>query len=396
VITAVAEQERRVADRQKSKGLRGNAEWLLVAALIGLSVLAIYSISQPSEPFTSPFSVGAMASIAALVLGGLLGFLFGIPRYLQGSQEVTSDTTGGPSDQGIPYRDNTNLEEISDWLTKILIGVGLVEISQAGGSVGRLVTNIGEGMGGGPSSRIVAGATLIYFSTIGFLGGYLSTRMVLTSALARAAREAQEAYERIGTYNSDLRYEEEVTMSVAGEEDLARALELTEVVRERLRHFENLAMGMMADALCGTHTLKPRVSIGGESVDCVLEGIRSEWDYLFEVQYHIDRLDLDPILKAVQGLGKAVASASTAGREAIGLVLVVLGNWSQDEIDPIAERTRIHEMVQSLSGIRENVSAHVRITVFTEDRLERMIPQELRIRLLTYPHVVTPLARVTG
>jgi hypothetical protein len=386
-----------VVDRQKSMGLRGNAGWLLLATVLGMSVLLVYSIGQ-SEPFISPLSVGVMVGIAALVLGGLLGFLFGIPRYLQGSQQASSETStgGGYPNRVVPYRDNTNLEEISDWLTKILIGVGLIEISQAGGSAGRLVTYIGDGMGGAPSSRIVAGATLIYFSALGFLGGYLLTRMALTSALARAAREAQEAYERMGTQKSGIRQQAEVTTSVAGLEDVALLPVLSDVVLRRLGHFENLAMGMLADALCETHTLKPRVVIGGESVDCVLEGIQSEKDYLFEVKYYIDSLVLNQIHEAVQELGRAVATARTAQLEAVGLLLIVLGDRPDEATDHSTERTTIDQLARQLSEIGQDSSAHVRVAILTEDELERMRPQELRLRLLDYPDVVTSLERLAA
>ena len=155
-------------------------------------------------------------------------------------------------------------------------------------------------------------------------------------------------------------------------------------------------MGMMADALCGTHTLKSRVSIGGESVDCVLEGLPTEKDYLFEVKYYIDELDLDPVREAILGLGIAVANASTVGREAVGLMLIVVGNWSEDEIDPVDERERIRHVVQHASAMRQNVSADVRITVITEDGLKSMAPEELSLRLIANPHVVTRIARLTS
>ena len=137
-------------------------------------------------------------------------------------------------------------------------------------------------------------------------------------------------------------------------------------------------------------------SIGGELVDSVLEGVPSEIDYLFEVKYFIDELDLEPIREAIQALGRAVGNANSAGRQAVGLMLIVLGNRSEDEISATAERTRTHQVVRHLSVIGQDVSADVRITVLTEDRLERMTPQELRFRLLASPHVATELTRLTS
>jgi hypothetical protein len=56
---------------------------------------------------------------AAGFTGGLLGFIFGVPKTLA----VGSRTAGGgPANTS---RTNTNLEQISDWLTQILVGAGL-------------------------------------------------------------------------------------------------------------------------------------------------------------------------------------------------------------------------------------------------------------------------------
>ena len=92
--------------------------------------------AQPS--FTSTlliWSVSLAVAIASTMVGALLGFLFGIPRSLQ--QQTSNPPTAGDAGQqqdGKPklaglqaFRNNTSLEEISDWLTKIIIGIGLVQ-----------------------------------------------------------------------------------------------------------------------------------------------------------------------------------------------------------------------------------------------------------------------------
>jgi hypothetical protein len=98
-----------------------------------------------------------LVAIAAAAVGCLVGFLFGIPRSLQrgpqivpmqpprqenetqsGGQEPneprkstrpaqTSTSTGNEVAGRGPFLTNTSLEEISDWLTKIIIGLGLVQ-----------------------------------------------------------------------------------------------------------------------------------------------------------------------------------------------------------------------------------------------------------------------------
>jgi hypothetical protein len=84
----------------------------------------------------SVLAVALLVAGAAFLGGALLGFLFGIPRSLA-VEATPAGTTAEPVEAGqraALYRSNTNLEQISDWLTKILVGVGLVEL---GGSLSR-------------------------------------------------------------------------------------------------------------------------------------------------------------------------------------------------------------------------------------------------------------------
>jgi hypothetical protein len=142
--------------------------------LVGLAPLAVYGFSTPD--FAQAFGSGAMAAAAALMVGGLLGFLFGIPRALQQDADP-APTTSASVRSG--YRVNTNLEQISDWLTKILVGVGLTQIPAIGEAVGQLITGVAEGMGTASGASSIAGTVLIYFAASGFLGGYFLTRTVL-------------------------------------------------------------------------------------------------------------------------------------------------------------------------------------------------------------------------
>lgn len=80
---------------------------------------------------------------------------------------------------------NTNLEQISDWLTKILVGVGLVQLGSIVDSLGDLADYIAEALGGGPAGAPFALALVMYFTVAGFLVAYLWTRLNLTGAFAR-------------------------------------------------------------------------------------------------------------------------------------------------------------------------------------------------------------------
>jgi hypothetical protein len=78
-------------------------------------------------------------------VGSAIGFLFGIPK---------ANPKQKPSDRS--YEPNTNLEQVSDWLTKIILGVGLVQFRQianalesagqrAGNALGDLPDRTGSG-----------------------------------------------------------------------------------------------------------------------------------------------------------------------------------------------------------------------------------------------------------
>lgn len=84
------------------------------------------------------FCVGIATILAAGSTGALLGFLFGIPRLLQrpaaAQLQSNADAQTGEAGKSIQrttqdrfFSTNTSLEEISDWLTKIIIGLGLVQ-----------------------------------------------------------------------------------------------------------------------------------------------------------------------------------------------------------------------------------------------------------------------------
>jgi hypothetical protein len=74
-------------------------------------------------------------------VGLLGGFLFGIPRSVPVGAGPDDHTHGS-------HAVNTKLEQISDWLTKILIGIGLVELARISGYLDALVHEVGDALGG--------------------------------------------------------------------------------------------------------------------------------------------------------------------------------------------------------------------------------------------------------
>lgn len=162
-----------------------------IPAGIFASVLYAFQ-SENLAQCASVFAVALIVGIAALISGTLLGFLFGIPRALQ--QSIAEETPEAEQDrkeiegkpEKIAYRVNTNLEQISDWLTKILIGVGLTQIYAIPSALEKYSKFASVGLGDFPNSGMFSVGLLFYFLVCGFLIGYLWTRLHLAGAFRQA------------------------------------------------------------------------------------------------------------------------------------------------------------------------------------------------------------------
>lgn len=122
-------------------------------------------------------ALGALLLAAApFALGGLAGFLFGIPKTLQenGAEGSTGKRHG--------WQANTNLEQVSDWLTKILIGVGLTQLQEIPGRLQSTAEYAAESLGTNVSAGIIE-AVLITFAIAGFVIAYLLTKFDLGFAI---------------------------------------------------------------------------------------------------------------------------------------------------------------------------------------------------------------------
>jgi hypothetical protein len=185
--------------RQQAKGVNMAGPvggGTLAAAAFGLLGIGLYAGIQGRARFLTSASVALMVALACLMVGGALGFLFGIPRAER------ADLPEGEGRSAMRFRANTNLEDISDWLTKILVGVGLIQLGQLSEPLGRLVTAVATGIGGDRPSPSFALALLLYFTLVGFLAGYLLTRLYLPRAFTTAelidlvTRKAEDTVER--------------------------------------------------------------------------------------------------------------------------------------------------------------------------------------------------------
>jgi hypothetical protein len=138
---------------------------------------------------------GTLIAGAFFMSGLLVGFLFGFRPTTQNLVDQSSNALLHPV---------TNLEEIADWLTKLLLGAGLVELTRMRTPLRELVYFIARGVEGqvelipgnpaihvdAPGNPAIALAIIGFFFTSGILYGYLWTRYELSLASDMAGADA--------------------------------------------------------------------------------------------------------------------------------------------------------------------------------------------------------------
>ncbi len=178
--------------------LRKTTRWLLIAFFLGWLALIFRlllgtiaaRLGDITYRYTSYASIGYEAGVAfiwalAWVAGGFLfGFLFGIPKVVAATTSATNPALNDPSQNPSPkLKVNTNLEDISDWLTKVLVGATLTQLLRIPHAIERAANFMEGSVGPGVSFNA---ALLIYYSALGFLSGYILTRMFFARAFALA------------------------------------------------------------------------------------------------------------------------------------------------------------------------------------------------------------------
>jgi tetratricopeptide (TPR) repeat protein len=190
-----------------------------------------------SPGFFLSLAVLALEAAAGFAFGAVTGFLFGIPRNLQGQGSQNPQPASQPNASSLPlanpsaladsrtssqtstivyqprpeatYASNTNLEQISDWLTKIIVGVGLINLKNFPSYLKATATYFGSlsscGQGYVAIPESVSLATLLYFFVCGFFFAYLLTRLALPAAFSRADRAAlSSVWEKLETTGGKL------------------------------------------------------------------------------------------------------------------------------------------------------------------------------------------------
>lgn len=134
--------QRTSAVRKYDDGFAERVEWapLVWHALLVLLILFIALLLVTGGSKLVGFSLIILT--VSMVIGGALGFLFGIPRVMTPTEaagtavleQPAGHSSQSPADSGAKslarrkLTTNTNLEKVSDWLTTMLVGVGLTQL----------------------------------------------------------------------------------------------------------------------------------------------------------------------------------------------------------------------------------------------------------------------------
>jgi hypothetical protein len=178
----MSQQDNSDADLKYAKRLQSILTFFIIFGALGLTALIVYGL------ITYSFGTCVIWALACLICGAAVGFLFAIPKTSQGP--ATSKTDGSSPDYQLHV--NTNLTEISDWLTKIIVGLGLVKLTKLPPYLTSMASTFAVGIRDKDHSVAMAFAygTICFFSILGFLFGYLFTRLFLSKALSIADQDS--------------------------------------------------------------------------------------------------------------------------------------------------------------------------------------------------------------
>jgi len=131
--------------------------------------------------------------VAAMAVGAALGFLFGLPRARVA--DLTGDggeISAAATKASTYYLTNSNLIKVSDWLTTIVIGLGLVNIGKVVPALRDLGHALHEPLGGTAYAGAVGISVLVVGLIAGFVLDYLWTSIRMRELLEEAERQNQQ------------------------------------------------------------------------------------------------------------------------------------------------------------------------------------------------------------
>ncbi|MEW2920362.1 hypothetical protein AB1A65_02765 [Muricauda sp. ANG21] len=154
---------------------------LLIIVVVTMLCVVLYAFQ--TGDFAKVVSLGILIAASAFSIGGVLGFIFGLPVIKNDNKDVA-------------YEKNNSLKEIADWITKITIGITLVELKSIIGYFQDIVLDTSTYLGVGESGIIFSSTLLIEFFFIGFTSIYIFTITDFVKYLIANEKKMSEIWEK--------------------------------------------------------------------------------------------------------------------------------------------------------------------------------------------------------
>ena len=141
-----------------------------------------------------------LISMAAGLVGAMLGFIFGIPRPISAAEAPPAEAGGAAPPPRVSRQQankawqlSTNLTQVSDWLTKVIVGVSLVEAKNAWTAFQSVfVAAAGWLFDMRHGSPALIGSVIVGGSVFGFLFAYLYAALIVSRLIAAIDRDLGE------------------------------------------------------------------------------------------------------------------------------------------------------------------------------------------------------------
>jgi hypothetical protein len=145
---------------------------------------------------------GLMLGGAAAAIGGVLGFLFGMPHWID-AETPSADAATKPSEAAERkigrYRQNRSILQLSDWITKTIVGAGLTQLTAAPKAWEFLSTQTAPLFGGEQSIGAGPfGATVVLnYLILGFFYAYFSAEFFMPGAMSEVHDSVEQKLSRV-------------------------------------------------------------------------------------------------------------------------------------------------------------------------------------------------------
>ena len=179
-----------LAERNRNR----KAMFLGFVALGLVSAAALSLAASQTRGIPAAIGIGGLIFVSTAAVGGMFGFLFSVPRILaKDPLSPLPDKEGRqPDEEGREgerkvnlLRSNSNLERISEWLTTMLVGVGLTQVGQIDDQLRAfsafLRTETSHLGPAGATIPIIGPFVLLFGLVVGFIFFYLYTRLYLSA-----------------------------------------------------------------------------------------------------------------------------------------------------------------------------------------------------------------------